>query len=398
MEKSSWIRPGADAGVLLRRFCLPVLLLALSAEAEVEFSGYARSDAILFDRSLQLPKGVLSRSSLRLMLDAYADRTAWQLHYEVTPLWFSEPVAASFNTDDPREPYRISDLEGTLAAGRRHLLIQNLDRLNLRWSLERGDLTIGRQPITFGAARVINPSDIFLPFDVRTLNTEYRVGVDAIRFQAPLGELSELDIGWVTGRDGHQDSSAFYMQSRGNLAGADISGSVMHYAGQTLTGVGLERALGKLGFWFEAAYTTGDTDYSRLSTGLDHAFNGQVFGLIEYHYNGAGKDRASDYPSTARETPYQTGGVFLLGKHYLITALTVQASPLITLGLQAIANLADQSSFLHLSLAWSLTDNLFLDAGLQLYSGRTFNEETELFRSEYGDAPDNLYLSFRYYF
>lgn len=397
MEKSSRMNLRLDPCIL------PVLFLAFSAtsataRAETEFSGHIKSYALLYDASPGLPGGWLSQSSVRLMLDVFEGNRAWQLHYEAAPVIFDEEVRQSggiFSAAGNRETWRTRDLGETLHESSQLLVLQNLDRFNLQLRMQQGDLTLGRQAITFGAARIINPSDIFLPFDLRLLNTEYRVGVDAVRFQRQLGELGELDLGWIFAES---NSDAVYLQGRGNFGSSDISGILMHFAGQTLAGAGLERALGNFGFWFEAAHSSGDSDYLRLSTGLDHAFSETVFGLVEYHYNGAGKDAPADYPETAGEVPYQAGGVFLLGEHYLLASVSAQPGPLVTLSLQAIANLSDRSSLLHFSSSWSLGDDLFLDAGLQLYNGRRFSRESEVLRSEYGDAPDQLYLSFRYYF
>ena len=98
--------------------------------------------------------------------------------------------------------YRLTDLDTNLLDNdNKNPLYQNLDRLNFQVQMDAGDLTIGRQAISFGSARIINPTDIFLPFDVRTFNTEYRNGVDALRFQRPWGDLGEIDIGIVLGKD-----------------------------------------------------------------------------------------------------------------------------------------------------------------------------------------------------
>ncbi len=130
------------------------------------------------------------------MLDVFSDNLVWQVHYGVGLNNRSEaapmlPLGFTPESDN----YRFSDLRDVIGAeGHQHELVQNLDRLNVQWQTSAGDLTMGRQAMTFGSARVINPTDVFLPFNVQALNTEYRVGIDGIRFQRPLGDLGELDL------------------------------------------------------------------------------------------------------------------------------------------------------------------------------------------------------------
>ena len=116
-----------------------------------------------------------------------------------------------------------------------------------------------------------------LPFDVRTFNTEYRNGVDAVRFQRPWGDLGEIDIGVVLGKDAKSENSAAFLQLRTNHKGADYHLAIIEFAAQQLTGLGLQTAIWDLGFWLEAAYVNGDENYLRLSTGVDYSFSENTF-------------------------------------------------------------------------------------------------------------------------
>ena len=391
----------------------PVLLLALlstllgSANAEVQFSGYAKSFAVtqegLNNTLIDSDRLFQSQSSLRLMAEGFSDRIVWQVHYELSPILNSAAAqtgVSTFSTTDGA--YRYTNPKTSLLGDdQKNQLFQNLDRFNVQVQLDAGDLTIGRQAISFGSARVINPTDIFLPFDVRTLNTEYRIGVDAIRFQRPWGELGEIDVGVVLGDDADRQNSAAFLQLRANHNGVDYHLALMEYADQSLIGAGITRALGNLGFWFEIASVSGDEDYFRASTGLDYAFTGTIFGQVEYHFNGAGTDKTERYLDQLATLPYQRGGVFLLGEHYLIPALSVQASALWSLGLQAIINLSDQSGFFSFTAEYNIAENLYMDFGYYHFSGDNLNllpgGGLDL-GSEYGTNPNTAFTSIRYYF
>jgi hypothetical protein len=155
-----------------------------------------------------------SQNSARLMLDVFTKNKVWQIHYEggldlQSSRLFEQGTNSSFNPNS----YRFKDLQARSGDSKsKNSFFQNLDRFNVQLQLQSGDLTIGRQAITLGSARIINPTDVFLPFNVRTRNTEYRTGIDAIRFQKPLGELSELDLGIIVGENAKPENSAFFIQ------------------------------------------------------------------------------------------------------------------------------------------------------------------------------------------
>lgn len=379
----------------------------LARMPDLHFSGYAKSFAVIQDRLdnplFSADTVYQSQNSLRLMLEAFGERAVWQLHYEVSPVMISRRFAfdiPSFNIVG--DSYRLSDIEPSLSSeDSKTQVYQNLDRFNVQLQLDQGDLTIGRQAIAFGSARIINPTDVFLPFDVQTFNTEYRTGVDAIRFQRPMGELGELDVGIVLGDGADTETSAAFLQLRGNVNGKDLHFALIEYSRQTLVGAGLQTALGNFGFWLEAASVSGDEDFVRASLGLDYAFTEFTFGQVEYHYNGAGSDDPNDYIALASSHPYQRGGVFLFGEQYLIPSLSIQLSPLWVVSTMGILNLSDDSSFFSLSAAHNIAENFYMDYGIYLFTGEDLDISplgVPVLGSEYGASPDMFYTSIRYYF
>jgi hypothetical protein len=326
------------------------------------------------------------------------------MHYELSPLSVSRSLGAdSLTYRIVGDSYRWSDLEASLSnsEGSKTQLYQNLDRFNVQIQTESYDVTIGRQAIAFGSARFINPIDVFLPFNLRTFNTEYRTGVDAIRVQRAWGDLGEIDVGLVFGADADPETSAAFLQLRNNVAGKDFNFSLIEYAEQTLVGGGMQSELGSLGFWLEAAYVDGRSNYVRASTGVDYAFNEVIFGMVEYHFNGAGSRRSEDYLSLYETQPYQRGGVFLLGERYVIPSLAVQVSPLLSFNVQGIFNLEDNSNYTMLSAEYNVAENVYMDFGVYVFSGRGLMlspQQSLMLGSEYGANPNMLYASLRWYF
>lgn len=394
----------------LRLLCVAVLLVTLTpvTQAATRFSGYVKSylvfqdevrisDLVLLERGQQLQNG------LRLMLDHIDDDVSFELHYELSPVLHNTSAASSqvFSQTVRPNVYRLSDPDRSLITEPDLTVFGNLDRANLKWRRDWGDITVGRQPITFGAARIINPTDVFLPFNQQTLNTEYRVGVDAIRVQRPLGMLSELDMGLILGPDADPDQSAAYVQLLVNVSGHDLSMTAAQFSDHQLLGFGTQTAIGQLGAWFELAVVSGADSYHRISTGVDYAFNENWFLMVEAHYNAAGTESPTEYAMVRGSAPFQRGEVHLAGRRYLIPVLSWQISPLATLSAQSIINLSDRSMFTALTASRNVTQNAHMDVGLQWFTGdtSTFNPPFD-FRSgsEFGDSPMVLFGSVRWYF
>jgi len=216
-----------------------------------------------------------------------------------------------------------------------------------------------------------------------------------------MGELGEFDVGIILGDGAERESSAAFLQLRGNVNGKDLHFALIEYAEQTLVGAGIQSALGNFGFWFEAASVSGDEDFVRASIGLDYALTESTFAQVEYHYNGAGSDDAEDYLQVAATHPYRRGGVFLFGEHYLIPSVSVQLSPLWVVSAMGIMNLSDDSAFFSMSAAYNIAEDFYMDFGIYHFRGDKLELSPvglPLLGSEYGASPDMFYTSIRYYF
>ena len=367
-----------------------MLCFSVSSFGEVNFSGHIKTVAVTQEKTFEAPRYYQSQNNLRLIWDSQKTILAWEIHYEFNPTFISREGPDQYSTlIDSEARYRISDIAQRLDKSEsRHMLTQNLDRFNIQMRLPHGDLTLGRQAITFGSSRVIVPTDIFVPFDVRVFDQEYRMGVDAIRYQSPIGEVGEFDMGIVFGES--RQTSAAFMQISNTYSKKDLHITVLRFAEKNLLGFGLETALGQFGFWVEAAKVFGQRKLVRASSGFDYAFSDRAFGQIEYHYNGVKLYRPQ------REEKYLRGaglpvGVVLQGEHYLTPSFSYQLGPLWTIGFQGIFNLSDHSSFLSMFTAYNLRENL--DANFTYYHFQGHRETTE-----YGVNPDMVYFGLSYYF
>lgn len=412
-----------------------LLMMAIASSAQADdnwvLSGYAKSylrhqDAadVTLDGAPVTDDFWQSQNALRLMLAGdLAENVSLELHYEITPTAWLDGAQRNDGAGSSLIPgassYRFDDLNTEVHSDIDGLITQNLDRLNIRFSLDAGDLTIGRQTISFGSARFVSPTDIFQPFVPSTLNTEYRAGVDAIRWLGSLGDLAEYDIGVVANEGGEPEGVVTYGRVKASLSGNDLEATIIHRDDMLILGGGWERALGLFGFWAEIAHTMSEVEYpqivpvgpaidypsnyTRFSIGLDRALSENIFAMIEYHHSSFGTDDPAQYQNFALSEGARSGGIYLVGRDYLIPSVSWTVTPLLGLAASAFVNLTDSSAFVTLSGNYSLSDNLYTDFGVQVGAGDgTTMESLPLSQiidgTEFGSFPTTAFVSLRYYF
>ena len=418
--------------------CLVVLILSplsrgtvLQAEdAPIFLSGYLKTTVVTQKPSLnsvpleddKIYTMLQSQLRIRLFYEP-SDLFSWEAAYAVSPT-----VAPPFLMDSqdfltPRENnYRIYDTSDTLWNSRPRDLsfFQNLDRCNINVSFASADLHIGRQAISFGSGKFINPTDVFSPFLFQDLNKENKTGVDALRLTLPTGDLSEIDLGLVLGKEGKMDNSAVFLRTRFSLFNTDLSLMAMDFKNNLMLAFDMTRAISAAGFWLEAAQVFAnefDTairgeDFFRLVSGIDYNFSDNTYLFVEYHYNSPGTDTKRNYlthtarfinpftGATALKTAYDDGGVYLMGRHYLIPGVSHEFTPLFSGTMQSLINLTDLSSYLSVSVAYNLKQDVFLEAGGYLALGERADMEggVRVPQSEFGLYANMIYAGLRLYF
>ena len=406
--------------VLLGVALLPCAQVRAAPADRITLRGYIKNHSMLFDRPLPDHAPEEDRVwivSNRLRLDL-AYRSAGSLSagasYDLAPRFQHVELAdesASPLAVDTRT-YRVADFEAQAypdapdTAGS-FSLYHNLDRFYLLAALDSLDVTVGRQPIAWGSARVVNPTDVVAPFVFNAPDREERFGVDAVRVRHPTGDLSEVDLGYVLGEDADFRNSAIFIRHKAYTRETDVSLLVLCFRRHLLLGLDVARAVGPAGFWLEGAYVkpdffeqTGATDhagYFRASAGLDSRLGPETYGFAEFHLSSAGATRPEDYAGLLTQPAYRDGAVYLLGRHYIALGVSHQATPLVTLSATAMLNANDGSASVSPQLELNLAEDVYLSAGASIGVGP---EPRTLWRyeSEFGSYADFAFLSVRLYF
>ncbi|MCD4847615.1 MAG: hypothetical protein K8R76_05450 [Candidatus Aegiribacteria sp.] len=354
----------------------------------------------------------LSRVPLRLMLSQRLGNTRLNLAYMICPT-AGDP--AFEGSSEGISPFRICDLDQRILPSEwkdteSFSLLQNLDRLSIRFRLPFSSLTMGRQAIYWGVSKSISPTDFIAPFQYGTIDTEYRVGVDAIRSTFPIGMMSELDAGWVFGNDAHFSKSGGWLRGRFYMLQTDAVLLAACFKENLMLGGSLNRAIGGAIGWLELAVVStsvfsGDAHaeeketFWSASAGMDRSwFNASLYGYLEYHFNSPGTNDPENYDVTISTPAYTAGGIYLLGRHYLSPGMTWTPMPLLNISGQALINLTDPSAYVTLVGEYSITENITLNAGISRGAGKSSGSETGEFRSEFGSWPGRYFTSAACYF
>ncbi len=404
-------------GILVLTICLMVTPSVKVADAEFRVGGYYKNFSTVFNSPFpdaSMTGIVVNRLRLNLS-HTPTDTLSFAFAYDFTPrvqdpLLFSQ---SPFAVGVASSRYRVVDFDAPIYPSADESIgsvgiYHNLDRAAVQFSTDFADFSIGRDAIAWGSARIINPTDVIAPYTYDQLDTEDRVGVDAVRVRIPVGVMGEVDTGYIFGNNFDFDKSAIFLRTQLNAAETDFSILLLEFQRDLLIGLDVARGIGGAGFWLETAYVLVEPfddepdavdDYLRTSVGLDYSFGGETYAFIEYHFNGAGARQPKNYLTNLDRPAYTRGGVYLLGRHYLAPGVTYQVTPLISISGQVLFNLSDPSTWVAPQVAYNIAEDIHLSVGGFVSIGkRPKNGESPEFQSEFGSYPNLFFSSFRVYF
>ena len=330
-----------------------------------------------------------------------------------------------FGTSGTDRRYRSLDATWDWHDGDNDVASLWLDRFNAKNAVSWADITVGRQAITFGKAYFWNPLDIFLPFDPRQFDRDYKAGVDALRVDIPLGSFTGINLITVAGRE--LDSSGEFIDDgtlNASWYGSAVLGRMFTtvkgwdlaiqggkiYGGYQL-GSGLVGEIGPIEARAEAAYLwaqdseslpaplKGDLveDAFTATIGFGHRFDNTLTVEIEYFYNGAGESNDLE-ESFVR---FRSGSSLQISRHLTGLLVSYDFLPIITGQLLGLYSWEDPSGQIQPILTWSPSDNTEVLVGASV----NFGDRPELnstgqvqLQSEYGSFPDFYFMQFKLYF
>ena len=301
-----------------------------------------------------------------------------------------------------------------------------LDRFNTKVSAGKLDVTVGRQAITFGKAYFWNPLDVFLAFDPRQFDREYKPGVDGMRADFALGAFSGLNLVAVSGRkreetgryggsravDADWEGSALLGRVFGTVSGWDLALQGGHVFGGYHAGFGWAGEIETVGVRGEAAGFSAESEaeypsLSGVSARLEDSVTA-VFGLgrrfessldleAEYLYNGGARTSRLD----ASAALVESGDLLQMSRHLAGLTVLYEFMPLLTGRITGVYSFSDGSVFVQPGFVYSAGNEAEFLAGASINFGKRpwlATDGSVVLGSEFGTYPDYYYAEYKFYF
>lgn len=304
------------------------------------------------------------------------------------------------------------DLTWKISSDNSNVLYQNMDRLYMKFTFEKLEITAGRQRINWGTNMVWNPNDIFNAFNYFDFNYIERPGSDAVLMEYYTGDFSSLQVaGKLSYRNEIIDSS-FVNRKLSLTAAALYKFNAMGYdfqffGGYMLTdvtaGLGWSGNIGGAGFtgeasWFRDAENFSDTTGIVIaSISGNYIFKNELMVNASVIYNSKGStgkayENLGNISGSLNTMFSSSLNVKNLTPSRLdiFGQLSYPATPLINVSLSGMLNPWDMSAYIGPSANFSLTDNISLMLVGQMFFGETL--------TEFGDYGQMYFIDLKWNF
>jgi hypothetical protein len=298
------------------------------------------------------------------------------------------------------------------------------DRLVFRLKLPHVDLSIGRQPVTFGTGMFFTPLDLVNPFTPTTIDTEVKPGVDAVRVDgyvgtstkitavaAYVGDPSTYDPEAAYAKDWSTRALAFAAHGQATVGVTDLSLLYGYIHRDHVIGVSVATSAGPVALHGDAALTVADPDsddgvYFRGVLGASGLVTPKTSLSGELYVQTLGTTQADQLLAQLTGPRYQRSELWLGGVGYYAVALDQEIVPVLHGAVAVIGSLTEASLLLTPSIRWSIADNADLGLGGFVGIGKRPSTDVDALtllqtgglRSEFGTYPGVVFLQLRSWF
>jgi len=304
------------------------------------------------------------------------------------------------------------DLTFKIASDNSYILYINFDRANVKWTLDKFELTVGRQRINWGQNLIWNPNDIFNAYNFFDFNYVERPGSDAVLLEYYTGDFSSVQLAGKLSyiqvpvdstslqKELKLTAAAMYrfnnwnydFQAFGGMMETDITAG-LGWAG-SIAGAGFTGEVS----WFRDLDHFADTNNIFVaSIGVNYTFRNSIFVNFSGIYNseGATGPANADFANILESFSYiyssnLSAKNLTRSRIDLFGQISYPVTPLINLDLASIYNPYDGSGFIGPSVNFSLTDNISLMLVGQMFWGKPM--------TEYGDTGQMFFLDLKWSF
>ena len=292
------------------------------------------------------------------------------------------------------------------------------DRLLARFTLPGLDVTVGRQPITFGNGLFFTPLDLVAPFTPAVIDTEYKPGVDAVRVDVYPTFSSKITVAAAYAGDWDWRGLALALYGQATVGVTDVGLFLGEVRATHVIGATTVSSIGPVGIRADAAvsipHEERDEDpFFRGTVGADWRPTDTTTLSGEFYLQTLGDTDPNELLVTMTGERFTDGEVWLGGIAYLGLSVSQEITPTLFASVGIFGNLTDPSAFVAPSLSWSIAANADLAFGGYFGLGERPDEvdvldlvglsEDDALRalginSEFGFYPGVMFLQVRTYF
>lgn len=353
---------------------------------EFSFKGYFKSLSLVSE-TFQDERYFLDLNRLRLQPTArHGENLVLRLELDNQFLLGDYLKTKEFKSIKKLSPRTYLDIDQTV-----------IDDENLYWKLifyraflsyysDWVDISIGRQRFAWGTGKFWNPTDLLNPYNPTQIERQERVGTDALSLDFHLGTVTKSTIVYAPRTTWRNSSLAGRFKT--TIRSYDVSFLFGKFGSRKTFGFDFYGYVEDEGIYAEGAYNWNEnsSDFFSFVFGGEYTLPNGLYLNGEYFYNGGGKRKSKDYDWDR----LFSAEILSLSQDYLSLGLGYDITPLWRLEDYTIINLNDQSLFTAPNLSYSVTSDLFLDLGIQFFTGAK--------QDEYGSPSEVYYLQLQFFF
>lgn len=268
------------------------------------------------------------------------------------------------------------------------------DRMNLLYSTEKLEVTVGRQRINWGTSFIWNPNDIFNAYSFFDFDYEERPGTDAALVRYYPNYTSNIDLVYAPGDNLQAGTySGLYKFNKWGYDLQFIGGYQKRYF---VLGGGWAGDIKGAGFRGEFTYFIPENSFTLAKEqfvgglDIDYTFKNAFYIHAAYLFNSLGINQKS----------YNYQGFFFNrnlsaqnlspSMHSLFAEVRYPVSPITNIAFYGMTNPTDGSFFVGPSFSYSVSSNFGILLNGQLYLGKP--------NTAYGGYGSAYYLRFKFSF